>query len=186
MGKTLDRAIIYTVIAHEGQLRKGTELPYILHPLEAASIAGTMTNDEEVIAAAVLHDVVEDSDAAIEDIIHLFGSRIGSLVAAESENKRANLPAADTWRLRKQETLDHLKTAPTEVKIITLADKLSNIRAIHRDFRTVGDALWQRFNQKDKAAHRWYYESIAAHLAELDGFPAYQEYCKLVQETFSM
>ena len=56
MGKTLDRAIIYTVIAHEGQLRKGTELPYILHPLEAASIAGTMTNDEEVIAAAVLHD----------------------------------------------------------------------------------------------------------------------------------
>jgi myo-inositol-1(or 4)-monophosphatase len=95
--------------------------------MEAAVIVGSMTTDEEVIAGAVLHDAVEDTDTSVEDVIAVFGERVGSLVASESENKREDFPAESTWKIRKQETLNHLVTAPIEVKMITLGDKLSNI-----------------------------------------------------------
>lgn len=184
MAKVLDQALAFAIKAHEGQFRKGTQIPYILHPMEAASIVGTMTTDDEIIAGAALHDVVEDTDTTVDDIIALFGERIGGLVASESENKREDLPAASTWKIRKQETLDHLKSAPIEVKMITLGDKLSNIRAIYRDYQSIGDELWQRFNQKDKHEHYWYYSSIAQCLTELSSFQAYKEYCELVEKTF--
>lgn len=185
MGKVLDQAILFATEAHKGQLRKGTEIPYILHPIEAATIVGTMTTDDEIIAGAVLHDVVEDTNTTIEQIEALFGTRVAGFVASESENKRENLPAESTWKIRKQETLDHLKTAPIEIKMITLGDKLSNIRAIYRDYISIGEELWQRFNQKDKNQHYWYYSGIAECLSELDGYTAYKEYCELVNKAFS-
>lgn len=185
MENVLDRAIVFATEAHEGQYRKGTKIPYILHPLEAAVIVGTMTTDNEIIAGAVLHDVVEDTDTTIEEIEELFGERVAKLVASESENKREDRPAETTWKIRKQETLAHLMTAPIEVKMITLGDKLSNIRVINRDYNTIGDALWQRFNQKDKNEHYWYYQSIANCLSDLSEYPVYQEYCELVKKTFT-
>lgn len=184
MGLVLDNAIIFAVNAHRGQFRKGSNAPYILHPMEAAAIVGSMTEDDEVIAAAVLHDTVEDTDATIEEIRERFGSRVAELVAEESENKREDLPAASTWKIRKEETLALLKTAPKEVKMLTLGDKLSNIRSICRDYETLGDALWQRFNQKDKNEHGWYYKSIADCLSDLCEYPAYKEYAYLVEKVF--
>lgn len=184
MADILDQALALAINAHKGQFRKGTQIPYILHPMEAAAIVGTMTTDEEIIAAAALHDVLEDTETTIEEVIVLFGKRVGNLVASESEDKREDLPAASTWKIRKQETLDHLKNAPIEVKMITLGDKLSNIRAIFRDYKAIGDELWQRFNQKDKNEHHWYYSSIAESLSELNCFQAYKEYCDLVEKTF--
>lgn len=184
MGKILDQAIVFATKVHKGQFRKGTQVPYILHPVGAAAIVGTMTTDEEVIAGAVLHDVVEDTDTTVEDVIQMFGQRIGSFVAAESENKREELPAESTWKIRKQETLDHLVAAPIEVKMITLGDKLSNIRAIYRDYQAIGDALWQRFNQKDRNEHHWYYSGIAKCIEELCNCQVYKEYCELIEKTF--
>ncbi len=184
MGEILNKAIIFATNAHKGQFRKGTQIPFILHPLEAASIVATMTTDEEVLAAAVLHDVVEDTDITIEQMKQNFGERVAFLVACESENKRENQSAESTWKIRKQETLDHLKTASLEVKAITLGDKLSNIRAIHRDYNNMGELLWLRFNQKDKNQHGWYYKSIAECLVELKSYQAYKEYVELVEKTF--
>ena len=184
MGLLLDKAIIFAVNAHRGQLRKGTNTPYILHPMEAAAIVGSMTNDDEVIAAAVLHDTVEDTAVTLDEICEQFGKRVAELVAAESENKREDKSAASTWKIRKEETIEHLKTAPKEVKMLTLGDKLSNIRSICRDYEAQGDALWQRFNQKDKNEHRWYYKSIADCLSDLREYPAYKEYVLLAEKTF--
>ena len=184
MGEILNNAIVFATKVHANQFRKGTQIPYILHPLEAATIVGTMTTDDEIIAGAVLHDVVEDTDTTIEQVKDLFGERVAKLVAAESEDKRENLSAESTWKIRKQETLNHLKTASIDVKMITLGDKLSNIRAINRDYNAIGEVLWQRFNQKDKNEHYWYYQSIADCLFELNEYPVYQEYCELVKKTF--
>lgn len=185
MENVLDRAIVFATEAHEGQYRKGTDIAYILHPLEAATIVGTITTDSEVIAGAVLHDVVEDTDITINEIYEMFGERVAYLVDSESEDKREHLAAQSTWKIRKQETLDHLKNAPLDVKMITLGDKLSNIRAINRDYNAIGDILWQRFNQKDKNEHYWYYQSIADCLSELSEYHVYQEYCELVKKTFT-
>ena len=184
MGQVLNKAIEFATKVHEGQVRKGTTIPYILHPLESATIVGTMTTDDEIIAGAVLHDVVEDTDTTVEQVEMLFGKRVAELVASESEDKRENLPAQSTWKVRKQETLDHLKSATIDVKMITLGDKLSNIRAIYRDYTTIGDELWERFNQKDKNEHYWYYLGIADCLIELKDYHAYKEYCKLIDKTF--
>lgn len=180
----LDKAIIFAVKAHSGDVRKGTETPYIVHPMEAAAIVATMTNDREVMAGAVLHDVVEDTEFSIKDIKREFGDYVAALVGAESEDKREDLPAEETWKIRKQETIEHLKQASLEEKMITLGDKLSNIRAMYRDYLAVGDRLWERFNQKDKNEHAWYYRSIVGALAELEEYSAYREYLELVGKMF--
>ena len=185
MGSILDKAIIFAVQAHNGMLRKGTVTPYILHPLEAAAIVATMTDDEEVIAAAVLHDVLEDTPATVNQLIEEFGKRVAALVSAESEDKREDTPAAETWKLRKQETINLLineKCLP--VKMVALGDKLSNVRAMYRDYQAIGDRLWDRFNQKDKSEHGWYYRSIADATMELSEYPAWQEYERLVSLLF--
>lgn len=158
----LDKAIGFAARAHAGQVRKGTSTPYILHPLEAAAICATVTDDLEVLAAAVLHDVVEDAGISIDQVEEEFEARVADLVAGESEDKREGLPAAETWRIRKEEAIEHIRSAEDPgVKIICLGDKLSNMRAIHRDFEELGDELWSRFNQKDPNQHAWYYRTLA-------------------------
>lgn len=185
MGCTLDKAIVFAVQAHSGMVRKGTATPYILHPLEAAAIVATITNDEEVIAAAVLHDVLEDTPVTVNQLTEEFGQRVTAFVSAESENKREEIPAAETWKLRKQETIDALYNEKhLTIKMIALGDKLSNVRAIYRDYQALGDKLWDRFNQKDKSEHGWYYRSIASATKELSKYPAWQEYERLVSILF--
>ena len=144
-----------------------------------------MTGDEELIAAAVLHDVLEDTDVTCEELEEFFGSRIACYVQGESEDKRRELPPESTWMLRKQETIDFLRErADKNARILALADKLSNLRSIARDLEKVGDRVWERFNQKDKAKHAWMYRQIAEALRELEDYPAWQEYDGLVRKVF--
>lgn len=180
----VDRAICFATEAHKNVPRKGSVTPYILHPLEAASIVATMTNDMDVIAAAVLHDTVEDNKSiTLDDIEQQFGSKIRNLVAAESEEKEDD--EVGSWGRRKKATIEHLKNHATEEeRIIALGDKLSNIRAMYKDQEVIGDELWERFNQKDKYQHGWYYQSIAQALTPLSMHPAYKEYCDLVNRVF--
>ncbi len=182
----LDRAIAFAADAHRGQLRKGTSTPYVLHPLEAAAIVATMTDDLEVIAAAALHDVLEDGDASEASVREAFGDRIAALVASETEDKRRDQPAEETWKARKQETVDRLRqTTDPAVKMLAIGDKLSNMRAIQRDFQVHGDKLWAWFNQKSKAQHAWYYRAVAEATSDLSTFPAWQEYYNLTVKVFS-
>ena len=182
----LDEAIKFATDAHAGGMRKGTSIPYILHPLEAAAICATVTDDLEVLAAAALHDVVEDTDATVDQVAEKFGPRVAALVAGESENKRTDLPATATWRVRKEETIAHMKAAgDPAVRLICLGDKLSNMRAIHRDFDELGDALWDRFNQKDPAQHGWYYRSLTKALKpDFGGTAAWQELAEHIEAVF--
>lgn len=180
-----ERAISYATRAHAGAKRKGTGIPYIVHPIEAAAIASTMTTDEEMLAAAVLHDVLEDTDTTPEELEQLFGARILKLVQNETENKRKDLPPQETWRIRKQETITFLQDeASREAKMLALADKLSNMRAIYRDFQILGDELWQRFNEKDKKMHAWMYRAISEALQDLSEYMVWHEYNWLIDATF--
>lgn len=176
----LEEAIVFAAHAHSGACRKGSSVPYILHPLEAAAVAATMTDDREVLAAAVLHDVAEDTNETLEDIRKRFGDRVADLVSAETEDKRPDRPAAETWRIRKEETIRHLQAEPRiEVKIIVMGDKLSNLRAMYRDYLQCGDKLWERFHQKDPSAHAWYYQEVGKTLRCLSAFPCWEEYWRL-------
>ena len=186
-GNLLSEAVEFAARAHVGQFRKGARIPYIVHPMEAAAICASFTDDVEVLAAAMLHDVVEDVGVTAEEIEGLFGVRVASIVAGESEDKREELPPADTWRIRKEEGIGHVAAAGDYgVKMVCLGDKLSNVRAIQRDFEALGDDLWSRFNQKDPAEHAWYYSTMATVLEDdLGGTDAWREYRQRVNEVFA-
>ena len=180
----LDRAIIYAVRAHAGTERRGKGFPYIVHPMEAMAIVATLTADQELLAAAALHDVVEDTALTVEDIRAEFGDRVAELVEAESDTFVEGVSESDSWRTRKQAAIDRLAEAPLEVKMIAMGDKLSNMRAIARDYALLGDGLWNLFHVKDRASHEWHYRGLAASLRSLAGTPAYDEFERLVNQVF--
>lgn len=180
-----ERAVVFATVAHKGVTRKGNRIPYLSHPIEAAAVVAELTDDEEVIAAAVLHDVLEDTDATVQQLHQYFGQRVAFYVCGESEDKRRDLPPEGTWMLRKQETIDFLKEeADRNAKMLALADKLSNLRSIARDIESIGDRLWERFHQKDKSMHGWMYRQIAEALRELEEYPAWKEYDRLIRKVF--
>jgi myo-inositol-1(or 4)-monophosphatase len=184
-GNLFNKAVAFAARAHDGQLRKGTNLPYIVHPIEAAAICASFTDDVEVLAAAVLHDTVEDTDATPAEVRELFGERTASLVASETENKRPDLPKSQSWRIRKEESLRELAAADDPaVLCLWLGDKLSNLRATARDCKLLGTPYWDRFNQKDPRAIKWYYVGVGEALRELKGCPAYEEYMALLAHAF--
>ena len=179
------KAIEFAAQAHDGMERKKDKTPYILHPLEAAVIVGSMTADKDVIAAAVLHDVVEDTEITIDEIEESFGSRVRALVESETEDKRAELPPESTWQIRKEESLKELEMCgDTDVLMLWLGDKLSNMRSFYRIWKNEGDSMWQTFNQKDPLRQKWYYSRIAELTESLKGFSAWQEYNELVKIVF--
>ena len=181
----VSEAIAFAVKAHDGMRRKKSEAPYILHPMEAAVIVGTMTDDQNLIAAAALHDVVEDANITIDEIEEKFGKRVRELVESETEDKRADLPPESTWRIRKEESLAVLKnTEDIGVLMVWLGDKLANMRAIYRDFKAEGVSMWQRFNQKDPDEQAWYYRSIVKLTKSLSNTSAWLEYKALTELVF--
>lgn len=180
----VDKAIIFATQAHHGTERRGKGFPYIIHPLEALAIVASMTSDPEMLAAAVLHDTIEDTDVTYDDISEHFGLHVAELVAAETDLRQTPDGKNLTWRERKQRDIDNLRLASRDVKIVALGDKLSNMRAIARDYRVRGDALWQMFHEKDKATHAWRYGALRDALAELKDTPAFEEFDFLVRLTF--
>lgn len=181
----LDRAIRFAVDAHAGTERRGKGFPYIVHPLEAMAIVATMTPDQELLAAAALHDTVEDTDITIDVIRKEFGDRVADLVEAESDKFITGLSEEASWRMRKQAAIDRIAAAPREARMVALGDKLSNMRAIARDYRVQGDGLWSLFHAPGgKADHEWHYRGLAASLAGLGETDAYKEFVSLIDEVF--
>ena len=180
----LDKAIVFAVKAHQGVERKGKGFPYIVHPLESVSIVATMTNDQELLAAAVLHDTVEDTSVTLKDVEREFGKKVAELVEAESDIEFEGKSREQSWRLRKEEAIERLSAASNEVKIVALSDKLSNIRAIFRDYQIIGDKVWDLFCVKDKASHEWHFRGLARALASLKGTFAYTEFVETIDKVF--
>ena len=180
----LDRAILFAVKAHAGTERRGKGFPYIVHPMEAMEIVATITPDQELLAAAALHDTVEDTDVTVEEIRAQFGDRIASLVAAESDEMPEGVSEEDSWHARKKAAIDRLAAASHDAKIVALGDKLSNMRAIARDYAVKGDELWKIFHASDPKDHEWHYRGLADSLRELSGTFAFQEFEALINQVF--
>lgn len=180
----LDRAIVFAVNAHQGTERRGKGFPYIVHPMEAVEIVATMTTDQELLAAAVLHDTVEDTDVTLDDIRHEFGERVAKLVEEESDVFIDGVSEADSWHERKQAAIDRLAQASRDAKMVALGDKLSNARIIYRDFVQKGDELWNIFHVTDVKEHEWHYRGLAESLKELEGTFAYSEFTDLINKIF--
>ena len=182
----IDKAIEFAAHVHSGMYRKGNHQPYIFHPLEVLSLVSLMTDDDEILSAAILHDTVEDTPATIEDIKSLFGERVAKLVNYESEDKKGQVNKAGTWVERKQEAIDVLyRVDDIGAKMVCLGDKVSNLRSFHMLILDQGDEAWNNFNMKDPKMHYWYYSEIAKALSELKDSAVYKEYIFLIDSIFS-
>lgn len=180
MSAMFEKAVCFAMESHRGMQRKSENIPYVLHPMEVATIAATLTDKEDVLVAALLHDTVEDTGVTLDQIEQEFGSRVRELVASETENKRRDLPSQNTWLIRKKESLEFLNnTSDLDIKILWLADKLANMRSFYRLFSKEGSSMWNRFNQKDIKLQKWYYEGIMESLKDLDSSVAWNEYKEL-------
>ncbi|MBR0145662.1 MAG: HD domain-containing protein [Eubacterium sp.] len=162
MMNLLEESIIYATVMYQGKVRKFKNVPFILHPMEVAQILSTMTDDQELIAAGMLHDIVEDTDGTLEEIEKRFGKRVALLVASESENDYPGEDRSDTWKRRKEESLKVLRNSDDiGVQMLWLADKLANIRSLARIYGENGEKLWSMLHQSDPAEQCWYYRSVA-------------------------
>lgn len=155
----IENAIIFAVKAHKNQTRKGSDIPYISHPFAVGMLLQKAKCSEEVIAAGILHDTLEDTETSLNDLTDTFGVRVANLVLAASENDKS-LP----WEIRKQHTINRLKDASLEEIQVIVADKLHNLKSIRNDLNLIGDTIFERFNRGKRHQH-WYYSSIVKALS---------------------
>ena len=181
--ETLFRALDFAAQAHRGQFRKGTRIPYLVHPLRVAEVLLRAGCPNELAVAALLHDTLEDTAVTEAELRRAFGDRIADLVVALSEPEHRTAP----WTQRKAHTVAFLRTAPPEVVLLALADKLDNLRSMAEDLRWVGEALWARFNAP-KPQQAAYYRQLAAVFRErLPADPGRRlaaDFAALVEEVF--
>jgi myo-inositol-1(or 4)-monophosphatase len=181
----LDKAICFAVKAHGGVERRGKGFPYIVHPMEAMAIVATYTKDQEMLAAAALHDVLEDTNYTEDDIRKEFGDRVTKLVASESDIKVEGKSESESWVERKQFAINRLKNLEKDEKIVAMGDKLSNARAMLQDYENMGDELWNKFHVTDPKLHKWHYEGLRDALSDLKGSFAFEEFSQIIDKLFS-
>jgi (p)ppGpp synthase/HD superfamily hydrolase len=157
----LDSALIFAVRAHARQQRKATDIPYIVHPVGVMLVLMEFgESDPELLAAALLHDTVEDTGVTLDELRACFGARVAEIVQGCSEPDKR-----DTWEARKRHTVAYLKTAPRAVQLVSAADKLHNLRSMAADHAEQGDALWGRF-KRGRSDIAWYYRSVTDSLQQ--------------------
>lgn len=154
----------YAAVAHRDDLRKGTAIPYLSHLWSVAALVLEHEGDDEQVAAALLHDVVEDQGGAarLADVRQQFGDGVAGLVEALSDSvvdTSAGEVKAD-WRERKEQYLGHLVAADARTALVSACDKLHNARCIVADLRVHGDKLWVRFNASNPRDQLWYYDEL--------------------------
>lgn len=156
--KRLDKAIKVSAWAHEQQKqhRKGTDIPYIIHPFSVMMIAGNVTDDEDTLIGCLLHDILEDVDTAIyseEDMREDFGKKVLEIVQGVSKDD-----SIEDWKQRSDSYLENLTKARPESLIVCAADKIHNLKSMLIDYENIQDELWDKFSS-DKKSQLWWYES---------------------------
>lgn len=181
MKQLLHESIVFVNKAHKGQLRKGTDIDYVSHPMEVMQILTAMRADDNLIIAGVLHETVENTDVTLEDIREHFGEEVAVLVAHYNEDK------AKEWHERKSDVIDSLRKSDRRIKMMVLADKVSNLRSMYGNYMEVGQELWERFNAS-KEMQCWYYSAVRNALWELGEYeetsPIYDEMVNLFKDLF--
>jgi (p)ppGpp synthase/HD superfamily hydrolase len=158
----IQKAINMAAVLHYGQCRKGGTLPYITHPVSVAIILSNYTKDETVIAASLLHDVLEDvPNYRYTDLKRDFGERVANLVKEVTEDKDPNVKTNEklTWQARKEKYIAHLKDASRGALLIAAADKIHNIRSHIEDHQKIGKAMWEKFNASPEK-NIWFYSEV--------------------------
>lgn len=179
MGDMVDKAIQFAALKHAGQVRKGTDIPYISHPFAVGMMLQKAGEQETMVAAGILHDTIEDTSATETEIEELFGEQVLHLVLSASEPDKSL-----SWEERKRHTISELATRSREELAIIVADKLHNLRSIRTDLEQSGEQVWNRFN-RGKKQQEWYYSGMLEALINRQGeLPMIEELQLEVEKVF--
>ena len=150
------------------EFRKGTDIPYMAHLLGVAALVmgeagGRVLVTEDMVLAALLHDVVEDHGGMtrLHEVEQRFGANVARTVEGLSDSFAENQHPKDEWKRRKSEYIKRLRHEPDDVLLISAADKLYNAKAILDDFKDIGEAIWKRFN-RGADQQLWYFDELLA------------------------
>lgn len=153
-------AVTFAAAAHTGQVRKGTGIPYITHPLAVSGLVLEFNGDEEQAIAGLLHDVVEDCGVSLTTLADRFGIRVAAIVEGCTDGAPDEHGRKAPWLERKDLYLQHLEEEPQDTLLVSACDKLHNARSIVADFRVIGDAVFDRFTA-GREGTIWYYRRLA-------------------------
>lgn len=181
LSSRFEEALVYAARLHADQTRKVSGVPYVAHLLGVASIALEYGANEDEAIGALLHDAIEDQGQGgrtREEIRGRFGEAVLEIVEGCTDTDQDPKPP---WRARKEAYIAHLTDAPASVRLVSAADKLYNARAILANYRTEGEAVWDRFNGK-KEGTLWYYRSLVTAFHQHGDTPLVDELARVVEE----
>jgi (p)ppGpp synthase/HD superfamily hydrolase len=166
LSERIDRAIERATVLHQGQKRRISEAPYIIHPFAVAFLLAHFSDDEDVIIAGLLHDVLEDVPGYTRAMLtEEFGTRVAGIVQEVTEDftlaeKADHSLRRDSWRGRKERYIENLKNDSEEALLVAAADKIHNMRSLISGLQSGGESVLASF-----AANRenmlWYYRTVS-------------------------
>ncbi len=179
----LDRAIRFATAAHRNQIRKGSGIPYISHPVAVAMILQKYGYPLDWVIAGLLHDTIEDTHVTLDEIRREFGNAVADIVEGCTEPEHRSRP----WEQRKEHTIQYVQNAPLAVKIVTCADKLHNLLSILQDREVQGEQVWRRFHRA-REQQEWYYrelmKSLEMNLSPEDRPAIFDELAAAIERVF--
>jgi len=180
LGLRFEQALLFATRKHAGQHRKGTAVPYVAHLLGVASLVLEAGGDEDLVIAALLHDVVEDCGGApvLKEVRRRFGKRVAHVVDGCTDT---DLDPKPPWLQRKKDYIAHLRTADADTRLVSAADKLRNVRSIVAAYREIGDRVWERFHGK-RDGTLWYYRTLLDEFQRKKSSPLIRELERAVIE----
>ncbi|MCP2730412.1 HD domain-containing protein [Limnofasciculus baicalensis] len=180
LSERFTEALTFATQLHANQIRKGSGVPYVAHLLAVASIALEYGANEEEAIAALLHDAIEDRGGAAtrKEIRRRFGDKITDIVDGCTDTDIIGKPP---WRQRKEAYIAHIPTASASIRLVSAADKLHNAQSILRDYRLLGEELWQRFHG-GKEGTLWYYRSLIEAFRTNESTPIIDDLERVVRE----
>jgi (p)ppGpp synthase/HD superfamily hydrolase len=180
LGLRFEQALLFATRKHAGQHRKGTAVPYVAHLLGVASLVLEAGGDEDLVIAALLHDVVEDCGGApvLKEVRRRFGKRVAHVVDGCTDT---DLDPKPPWLQRKKDYIAHLRTADADTRLVSAADKLHNVRSIVTAYREIGDRVWERFHGK-RDGTLWYYRTLLDEFQRKKSSPLIRELERAVIE----
>lgn len=171
----VEKAALIAFVAHAGQVRKDGGSPYVIHPYMASLKLASYGFGPSVLAAALVHDVVEDTSVTIEQVHELLGRDVADIVRVLTEEK--SLP----WEARKERYIEAIRTASPEAKAVSTADKIHNLESLFAAYAVQGPELWKVFN-RGREEKCWFERTLLRALQETWTHPLIDEYAKLVEK----
>ncbi|MCI8486157.1 MAG: bifunctional (p)ppGpp synthetase/guanosine-3',5'-bis(diphosphate) 3'-pyrophosphohydrolase [Clostridia bacterium] len=178
----IEYAIYYATKAHKNQRRKIEDVDMIFHPYIVGMILQRNGCDEDIVAAGILHDVVEDTPHEFEDIEREFGKQVRDYVYDASEPDKSL-----EWEDRKKHTIEQIKNASLGSKLIVACDKISNLEDLSDCIELYGEEKSWSSLKREKDIQKWYYTSVyESCVNRVDGnHPIFKRYKKVLEHLFN-